>query len=551
MHLSVLDLIYQRAGMVRPNPAVSEFRNGRWSDFEFEAIQRQAQHLSNYLIDSGIKSGDRIALLSESDSNCGVVFFAAVRAGAILVALDADGAVDDLRAQLLDSAPALVFASKRYVDLAAKIVNELKMGTGIICTQESPDLPYRTVSSVSTHILHEGCERNLEETALIAYTRGATAEPKGVMLTFSNLLFQADCLQRLFEVGKKDLFLSALPPASLIELTFGYLGILFAGGQVCYIPEASFKEKLRILPTLDVTHVVTHEPDLSLVVDVIRRRLARASMQRRLKFKMRFGLAKLLPRRSRRKLFPLVSEVVGSRFRSFISVGSVISADVESFLDTVGIDIYRGYGLTETGAVTTLNGADNFRLHSVGKPLPDVELRLLGSKGVGDAGEIVVRGPNIMRGYYKQGDKTSVAIDSSGWLYTGDLGVLDEDGYLFFRGRIKDLIHLADGSKFFPQEVEQVILQSALIKEICLLGLRDPNSFYHNKVVAVVVPEKNGVSKSAITKSINVLLANMPAFMIPAKVVLSTTSLPRTTSGEVKRHQVLTWLKSIESANQL
>lgn len=539
--------------MVRSHPAVSEFRNGSWADYEFEAIQRQAQHLSNYLIDSGIKSGDRIALLSDSDFNCGVVFFAAVRAGAILVVLDVNGAVDDLSAQLLDTAPVLLFASSDYINLAAQIVSDLKMATSIICTQESPGSPSihsRTISSVSTHILHEGCERNLEETALIVYTRGTSAEPRGVMLTFNNLLFQADCLQRLFEVGKKDLFLSVLPPSTPIELTFGYLGILFAGGQVCYLPEVGFREKLRILPTLDVTHVVARQSELSQVVDVIRRRLVRASMQRRLKFKMRFGLAKLLPRRSRRKLFPLVSEVVGARFRSFICVGSVISKDVETFLDTVGIDVYQGYGLAETGAVTTLNGADNFRLHSVGKPLPDVELRLLGSKGVGDAGEIVVRGPHIMRGYYKQGDKTNVAIDSSGWLYTGDLGILDEDGYLFFRGRIKDLIHLADGSKFFPHEVEEVILQSTLIKEVCILGLRDPNNFYHNEVVAVVVAEKNGVNKSAITKSINLLLANLPAFMAPARVVISTVSLPRTSSGEVKRHQVVSWLKSIESANQ-
>lgn len=551
MHLSVLDLIYQKAGRLRASPAISVFRDGEWMQLRFEEIQRSAQHLSNFLIESGIKSGDRIAVISESNPEFGVVFFAAVRAGAILVPLDPKLSAEVLKFQVSDSAPRIIFASKSCLDLASTVVegNE-EICTVIVMDDSSAQSPHKTLQGVSTRILKEGRERDLEETALIVYTAGVTGESKGVMLTFNNLLSQAEALDHLFDVGKKDLFLSALSMTQVTELTLGFLGVLFAGGQVCYLPDSTFKGKVKALHKQNITYMITTTPFLSSMKNLIQKRLAKASMQKRLQFKMRFGLAKLLPRRSRRKLFPLVHDLVGPQFRSFITSGAPLPRDVEYFLDTVGVDICHGYGLTETSSLTSINSQDNFRMHSVGKPLPDIEVRLIGSKGVGDEGEVVTRGPHVMRGYYNREDKTNIAIDSSGWLYTGDLGVFDEDGFLFINGRIKDLIHLENGNKFYPQEVEQLILQSELIREVCVIGIRDASSFHHREVVAVVVPEKQNQKIGTISKSVALLMRDQPAFKKPNRIVISTDELPRTHFGEIKRTMVLDWLKSHEAANR-
>lgn len=544
MHLSVLDLIYQRAGMERSSAAVSVLRDGMHVDFTFEDIQRLAHNLSNYLIERGIKAGDRIAIISEANPEFGAVFFAAIRAGAILVALDPNECTAQLQTQLLDTKPEFVFASTALLDRASNMVSTLNLDAIVVCTDASPDLvAQKTLRGVSTHILHEGCERQLDEVALIVYTAGVTGKPKGVMLSFDNLLFQADCLQQLFEVRKKDIFLSTLSMSHVSELTLGYLGVLFAGGRVCYLPELSVKSQIRQLNAHNVSYMITTSAFLIAVKNLIQKRLSKASLQKRLLFKMRFGLAKLLPRRKRRKLFPLVNEIVGSRFRSFISVGAPLSKDVEYFLDTIGLDVYHGYGLSETCFFTSINSHDSFRMHSVGKPLPDVEIRLIGAKSEGDEGEIVIRGPHVMRGYYNQENRTNIAIDSSGWLYTGDLGYFDDDGFLFVTGRISDLIHLTDGNKFYPRELEQILLRSPLLRDVCVVGVREVNSFHYREVVAVVVPEKKTQKLSAITKAIEPLLKNLPSFKKPARIVISSENLPRTSMGELKRHEVLAWLR--------
>lgn len=318
--------------MERSSAAVSVLRDGTHVDFTFEDIQRLAHNLSNYLIERGIKSGDRIAILSEANPEFGAVFFAAIRAGAILVALDPNENTAQLQTQLLDTKPEFVFASTAFLDSASNMVSTLKLDAIVVCTDASPDLvAQKSLRGVSTHILHEGCERQLDEVALIVYTAGVTGKPKGVMLSFDNLLFQADCLQQLFEVRKKDIFLSTLSMSHVSELTLGYLGVLFAGGQVCYLPDSSVKSQIRQLNAHNVSYMITTSAFLIAVKNLIQKRLSKANLQKRLLFKMRFGLAKLLPRRKRRKLFPLVNEIVGSRFRSFISAGAPLSKDVEFF----------------------------------------------------------------------------------------------------------------------------------------------------------------------------------------------------------------------------
>lgn len=548
VHLSVLDFIYQKAGMVRNTAPVSVLRDGIRSELRFEEIQRKALHLSNYLINSGIESGDRIATLCEPNAEFGIVFFATIRAGAILVPLDVNLTKDDLCAQFADSSPRMIFTTLKYFDLAASLMSDADAKQVILIDEPNHSSDRLTVKSVSSQMLKVGRERDLEEAAVIAYTAGTNGAPKGVVLTFANLLFQSDRLCQITEVGKNDVWLSDLPSAQVLDLTLGYLGVLFSGGQAFYLPNAAFKQKVRALKDHKVHTVLTTPVFLERLKRLIEHRVNHSSMQTKLKFKMCFGLSKLLPRWSRRRLFPVVLDILGPQFRTFISFGAPLSREVARFLDVVGVDVCQGYGLTEASCFVTSNSQDNFRLNSVGKPSAEVEVRLIGSKGVGDQGEVVTRGAHVMQGYYRREDKTNVAVDNSGWLYTGDLGSFDEDGFLYINGRITDLILLKDGRKFYPQEVEAVLSTSPFVKEVCVVGVRQPDSFHGEEVVAVVVPEGKQTRISQISKSFNALAEQLPAFHKPNRIVVSSEPLPRTQFGEVKRLRVAAWLSSHESA---
>ncbi len=551
MHLGVLDLIYRRAGMYRTRAAVSSLRAGKWSELRFEDVQRGAQHLSNYLIDNGIEHGDRIAIVSESNAEFGIVFFAVVRAGAILVPLDPKQTVEELTPLILDSGPKIIFASTKCQNLAAEVAKKCPLVSDVIITDSSSENPAsKTIQSVSTHILQEGRERDLEETALIVYTSGSTGKPKGVMTTFNNLIFQAERLEELFDAGKKDVFLSILPMNHLLELTAGYLGVLYSGGQVCYISSLFPEDILKAMRSKKVTYMIVVPTFMRLMKNSIERMLAKSDRKQQLNIRLRFGLARLLPLHARRKLFPRVHALIGSQFRSFISGGAPLSKDIAYFFDTLGIKVCQGYGLTETSPIISTNSHKQFRLCSVGKPLPGIEVRLLGAKGIGDVGEIVTKGPHIMRGYYRREDLTNVAIDQAGWFYTGDLGSFDDDGFLFVTGRIKDLIVLPGGKKVYPEEVEQVLSASTLVKEICVLGVRQENNPEQEEVVAVVVPVAIDEEESVLTKSLEDLMTKIAVYKRPSRIVISPDNLPRTHSGKVKRNLVIEWLKKQEAARR-
>jgi long-chain acyl-CoA synthetase len=238
----------------------------------------------------------------------------------------------------------------------------------------------------------------------------------------------------------------------------------------------------------------------------------------------------------------------GGRLRVFYVGGAPLDLDVAEYFVRIGISVYQGYGLTETSPIVAMNAPGANRLGSVGRPLPDVEVRI-DTDVVAPSGEgaVLVRGPNVMLGYHRDPEATRATIDDDGWLDTGDLGHSDADGFLWITGRSKNVIVLANGKNVQPEEVEHVLEQSSLVREVCVLGraatggLADGSEEVH----AVVVPtddakaSRTGEELQALMQAeVHSLTERLATYKHPRTITVWTHELPKTATRKVRRSEV-------------
>ena len=241
--------------------------------------------------------------------------------------------------------------------------------------------------------------------------------------------------------------------------------------------------------------------------------------------------------RLRRALYAPVHRRLGGRLRAFYCGGAPLDPEIATFFDRLGIGVYPGYGLTEASPTVSMNSPGHSRAGSVGRPLPGTEVRITAD------GEILVRGPGVMVGYWDDEAATREAVDADGWLHTGDLGRLDDDGYLFVTGRSKSLIVLDSGKKVQPEEVETALARSELFAEVCVLGWRGTSASGNGRageqVCAVVVPAAGvPMSEEAAVDEVRRLTAGLSGFKRPTVVRVHEGELPKTAKRSLRRAEV-------------
>ncbi len=329
-----------------------------------------------------------------------------------------------------------------------------------------------------------------EDIASIIYTSGTTGIPKGVMLTHSNFLSNCQAVAEIIEFSEKDTALSFLPLSHVLErmVTFTYL---LKGCTIAYAEstEAVAENLLEVRPTVMVSVPRVFEKIYSRVIDNV---LASSALKRKLFFwavknGREYG-AKYLAGESisaglrfkykiaEKVVFSKVVARTGGRVRFFVSGGAALSKDIAEFFYAMGLVVLEGYGLTETSPVITVNTFENLRFGSVGKVIPKVEVKIASD------GEILCRGPNIMKGYYKMEEETKEAI-YDGWFHTGDIGYLDDDGFLHITDRKKDIIVTAGGKNVAPQLIENILKTNPYISGAVVLGDR------RKYISALIVPD--------------------------------------------------------------
>jgi long-chain acyl-CoA synthetase len=385
--------------------------------------------------------------------------------------------------------------------------------------------------------------RAADEPALVIYTSGTTGEPKGVTITFGNLLHQVKAVDAVIGAQGRERFLSVLPLCHLYELICGLLVPLTRGATISYPPTES------LLPS-ELTRIMRQRQITSLVgVPLLYRALARGiavELRRAPKLARAYvafagAVSSVLPIAWMRRLLhrPLLSKM-GGRLTMRYSGGAPLDEEVARTFLAMGLPILQGYGLSEASPVIATNSLRAHRLGSVGRPLPGVEVKI-------EKGEIWARGANVMKGYLDRPDLTAQMVDADGWLHTGDLGHLDDAGFLHVTGRAKDLIVLGGGKKVYPDEVETVLAASPRFAEVCVLGM--PARQGHDEVCAVVVPANDETVDPEA--EIALMLADVAAFKRPTRVVVRTEPIPRTTTRKAKRAVLAAWINTLpESRNE-
>jgi long-chain acyl-CoA synthetase len=505
---TLVELFFEAMDRFEDRPAFRYHADGAWHDLSHREAMDRIRKAGRALAAAGLNRGDRAAILSENRPEWAMADYACLCAGVVDVPIYATLTAGQIAYILGDSGAQLVFVSNGE---QLEKVQEIRPGLEslrqvVVFDPPAGDLP-AGVSSWDDFLASGsdgGDPEAFREAALAAqpsdvatilYTSGTTGDPKGVMLTHWNLSSNVLAASRVLPIDDRDVTLSFLPLSHVFQRMVDYL--LFSRG--CLIAYArsidSVPDDLKeIRPTIVVSVPRLYEKVYAKVTSAtglkgaligwarrVGDRWARAKLAGEtpsLGVRMQYALAYRL-------VFSKIAAGVGGKLRYFVSGGAPLAPDINRFFFSAGVVILEGYGLTETSPVTNVNHPGdfpaNFRIGTVGKPVAGTEVRIAAD------GEILIRGPQVMKGYLNRPEDTAEAIDAEGWFHTGDVGEIDEDGFLSITDRKKDLIVTAGGKNVAPQPIENRLKKNRFFDQPVLVGDRE------RFITLLLVPDFNAL----------------------------------------------------------
>jgi len=460
------------------------------TSYNYKELELAARYTATLLRSSGIESGDRVAILSENSPHWPIAYFGTLTAGATTVPILPDFRGSEVRSILEHAETKTLFVSNK---LLPKLAEGLPKSVELVINLDN----FKILDIVSGKVNQPGetggklvklevdpntlpDEKSLygaspDDLAAIIYTSGTTGRSKGVMLTHHNILSNAKQSRTVHEVVSEDRFLSMLPLAHTYECTMGMVIPLLNGATVHYIDKAPTASYLTpILQKLSPTTMMT----VPIIIEKIYRSKVRPALTKSplLRFLMKIGFTrKVLSRAAARKLM----KFFGGELRFFGVGGAPLAPDVEKFLIEGGFPYAIGYGLTETSPMVAGFGPSDAVYKSVGTVMEGITVRIDNPDPVTKEGEIVVDGPNVMKGYYKDEEKTREVFTPDGFFRTGDLGYIGKNGIIYIRGRSKNMILGPNGENIYPEEIEAVINSKDIVSESLVME-------YKGKLVARV-----------------------------------------------------------------
>jgi long-chain acyl-CoA synthetase len=472
--------------------ALSLKQQGQWLHIPGDAIIKRVRAVALGLSALGVGKGDRVALLSENRPDWSVVDLAILSLGAVNVPIYTTQAPEQVRFILEDSGARLLFVSGRKVYRHARPGVEPVGGLEQVIFFDTDAAQAREGALTLFEVEQRGAELDraepevfdralasvgAEDLATIIYTSGTTGEPKGVMLTHKSFTSNVLSITSALPIHSTDVALSVLPLSHIFERTVFYV-FCWNGVAVHYAPSFDLVgEYLReVRPT-----IMTAVPRLFEAVfhKIVKKGTSAGGWRSELfRWALRVGqrhaelvdkgeqvppLLEIQQEAASRLVFSKWREGVGGRLRFFVSGGAPLAPTLSYAFLGAGVEILQGYGMTET-CIVSANRPDDNRVGSVGLPFPGVQVR------TDDEGEILLRGPNLMKGYYKHDAETAAVFTPDGWFRTGDVGHLDARGHLFITDRKKELFKLSNGKYVAPQLVESLIKESQYVSQVVVVG---------------------------------------------------------------------------------
>jgi long-chain acyl-CoA synthetase len=566
--------------------------------YTYGQVSEMAWQGAGMLRQLGIGIGDRVVVMSENRPEWGIAYFAILLAGATAVPLDRELSLAEVvNLARVSRAKALVLSRKvverlageasivvpgavpidadsegdaevvwspahaafgnwlaRQGESGAKGTSGMPIETRVLAFDELLTEPDVSVGAVRADVKGDVL-------ASLIFTSGTTGTPKGVMLTHRNLTSMASKLASLFTLYKHDKLLSVLPLHHMLEFSAGFLMPMMHGASVDYLEEIEADSLARALEDQGVTGIVGVPALFQLLERKIYKNVSDAGVLVEKAFDsivdLNRSLRDALPwdLGAGKLLFYPVHRKLGGRIRLLITGGSALPPDTLKAFRGLGFNLYEGYGMTESSPVLTVTRpGDKVVAGSVGRALPGIDVRI-DRPDAGGIGEVVAKGPNVMIGYFENPEATAQTLQD-GWLHTGDLGRIDEDGNLFIVGRKKEMILGSSGENVYPDELEELYRESKYIREMSVVGL--PGEAGHETVAALVVPyyeqgegehrlDREEV-RDAVREHIKRVSKGLPLYKRLKIVHLWDHDLPKTASRKVRRRDVVKEVQRLERA---
>lgn len=492
---NLADMFFKKSKEL-PEHAAYQYKEGsQWHTFTYTEAAAKTERLAAGLISLGIKAGDRVALISHNRPEWAMIDYAVLAIGAVLVTVYPSLLDEQIQYLLNDSESVIVFAEDdMQTDKVSTIYKELQATRHFYIIEAFGKIvaPWHTLTDLEEAgkvqlsadpqcVSQRLAQTQRSDWATIIYTSGTTGEPKGAILTHNNLLSNMENVAQLFKVTEQDKLLSFLPLSHVLERLAGHYFATFHGCTVAYAEsvETVPQNILEVRPTIMISVPRLYEKIYAKVLEAVE---SGSPLKRKI-FYWAINVGKQYVQYTmyhravpfsvsfKRKIayklvFAKLHERMGGRIRFFVSGGAPLSVEIATFFAAAGLLIMEGYGLTETSPAISINYLENYRLGAVGPVLPNQEMK------IATDGKVLTRGPHVMVGYYKKEAATKEVFDEEGWFHTGDIGYIDDDGFLFITDRKKNIIVTAGGKNLAPQPIENSLTASKYIEQAVVIGDR-------------------------------------------------------------------------------
>jgi long-chain acyl-CoA synthetase len=521
----------------------------------FKEFYNKVLSITGMLIKRGIKKGDRIAILGENSPHWGITYFAIVRTGAIAVPILPDFPEADIRHILSNSDTKILFITHKQLekmgDLDLKKLKSIIMldqfdeETSEIKKESLTDILDRAVDffkKIPETIGLVSMEISEEDTASIIYTSGTSGHSKAVMLTHKNLISNVVAISTLVDVWPEDTFLSVLPLSHSYEFTLGFLLPLASGSRIVYLDKAPTP---RILEKVCKAEEPTSICAVPLIMEKIYKKKVLPGLEKNLLVKMLTkipGLKKKIYKKINKKLI----DFFGGHLRIMAIGGAPFNAAAEKFYRAAGFPYIIGYGLTETAPLLAGGpwGDKSIKVSSTGKTAPGCEIKIVDPDKKTGIGEIYGRGPNVMKGYFKNPELTAEVLDKEGWFKTGDLGYFDKHNNLHIAGRSKNMILMPNGENIYPEAVEEKLNGSFHVMESLVFENNDQLEAWVYLDYDLIDDETHGKSERQRLEYIEQVLADtkeninsqLSSFSKISRILEHEEPFEKTATHKIKRY---------------
>ena len=513
---TIVDLIKIQASRIPDRIALQMVSEGGWEQYTYAETYELSRQVAWQLWESGLRKGDRVVLVSENQPEWCIAYLAAVQIGVAVVPLDAQTPAHEVLAIAAFTTAKSILASDAVLE---------KSGAALSATEAMLQNINNNCAIVGA-ALSENCEIPADfpkveispnTVASIIFTMGTTVDAKGAMLTHGGFLSNVQAVAKALPPTDTERILSALPLYHALSFSCSLLMALYSGTTATYVNALRPTTLLKTMREAKTTAFIGVPRLFQLLQGAIERQAAREDTPGE-------------------TLVEKVKAVMGGEIRVLVSGGASLSDAIYDGFQKFGLTIYQGYGMTETAPVLTVNPYQKSRRGSVGPAVEGVELKVENPNSDG-IGEIIAKGPSTMKAYYQNPTATAEAI-RDGWLYTGDLGYMDPDGYLYLTGHCKNVIVPASGKNVYPIELEALYRNSSAISEICVVGIPYEDGS-DTAIHAVIVPTSSDeTTKTKIQHHLQARAKELPSYQQFHKFHLWDGVLPKTKYGVIDRQRL-------------